>query len=416
MRGNQPVRRLASAVVVAIALSVVAACGGSSKSSDAGQTSSASTKTYTIGLLADITGIAASADKSAVQGAKAGIARANQQGYHFKLAIGDTDSSPSGTLSAAQKLVSQDNALAVISVSALTFGAAPWMSAHGVPVVGSGQDGPEWLTSKNMYAVQGRINPTKVGTVYGEFMKMVGTTNVGTLGYSIAPLSAEAAKAFAVSSQVAGLKAGYVNPKFSFGSTDVQPIALAMKNKGVDGIMLAVQPNTSFALIAALRQLGVNLEAAYLFTGYGGDLAQAGPGALRDAQNVYFVSAYQPVELKTAATQQFMSALRSIGEKSEPTFAEYLGYVSVDMIVRGLQKAGPDPSHSDLIAAFSRVHDYDAAGLLGEHKLDLASQVDTAAGPDNCIYVTKLVGSTFQLVKGAEPICGSIVPGKTVGP
>jgi branched-chain amino acid transport system substrate-binding protein len=62
------------------------------------------------------------------------------------------------------------------------------------------------------------------------------------------------------------------------------------------------------------------------------------------------------------------------------------------------------------------VHDYDAAGLLGEHKLDLASQVDTAAGPDNCIYVTKLVGSTFQLVKGAEPICGRIVPGKTVGP
>src|SRR4029078_3994188 len=149
-------------------------------------------------------------------------------------------------------------------------------------------------------------------------------TNVGTLGYSIAPLSAEAAKAFAVSSQVAGLKAGYVNPKFSFGSTDGQAIALAMKNKGVDGIMLAVQPNTSFALIAALRQLGVNLKAAYLFTGYGGDLAQAGPGALRDAQNVYFVSAYQPVELKTAATQQFMSALRSIGEKSEPTFAEYL--------------------------------------------------------------------------------------------
>src|SRR5205085_1335325 len=103
--------------------------------------------------------------------------------------------------------------------------------------------------------------------------------------------------------------------------------ALAMKHNGVDGIMLAVQPNTSFALISALRQLGVNLKAAYLFTGYGGDLTQAGPGALRNAQNVYFVSAYQPVEMKTAATKQFMTLLRGVGENAEPTFAEYLGYV-----------------------------------------------------------------------------------------
>jgi branched-chain amino acid transport system substrate-binding protein len=415
-------RRLAIGVAVTAVLSVVTACGGSSgasKPSSIAHTSSASaadSKTYTIGLLADLTGIAASADETAVQGAKAGIARAAEQGYHFKLALGDTQSSPSGTLSAAQKLVSQDHALAIISVSALTFGAAPWLTAHGIPVVGSGQDGPEWLKSKNMYAVQGRINPTKVGSVYGDFMKMVGTTNVGTLGYSIAPLSAEAAKAFAVSSQVAGLKAGYVNPKFSFGSTDLQPIAATMKSNGVDGIMLAVQPNTSFALVTALRQLGVNLKAAFLFTGYGGDIKQAGPGALQNAQNVYFVNGYQPVEMKTPATEEFMKSLRSIGEQSEPTFAEYLGYISVDMIQRGLQKAGSDPSHAQLISALAQVHDYDAAGLLGNHKLDLASEVDTAAGPDNCIYVVKLVGSSFQLVQGAEPICGTIVPGRTVSP
>ena len=417
MRGDSRVRHLATAVVAGGAMCVVAACGGSAKPSDSGHSGSAAdSKTYTIGLLADLTGIAASADKTAVQGAKAGIARAAQHGYHFKLAVADTQSSPAGTLSAAQKLVSEDNALVVISVSALTFSASPWLTAHGVPVVGSGQDGPEWLKSKNMYAVQGRINPTKVGTVYGDFMKMVGTTNVGALGYAIAPLSAEAAKAFAVSSQVAGLKAGYVNPKFSFGSTDMQPIAAAMKSDGVDGIMLAVQPNTSFALITALRQQGVSLKAAFLFTGYGGDLSQAGPGALQSAQNVYFVSGYQPVEMKTAATEQFRTSLRSIGESAEPTFAEYLGYVSVDMIMRGLQATGSDPSRSALIAALSRVHDYDAAGLLAQHKLDMASEVDTAAGPDNCIYVTKLVGSSFQLVKGAEPLCGSIVAGRTVSP
>jgi branched-chain amino acid transport system substrate-binding protein len=32
----------------------------------------------------------------------------------------------------------------------------------------------------------------------------------------------------------------------------------------------------------------------------------------------------------------------------------------------------------------------------------------------NCVWVTKLSGSTFELVPGADPICGTLVPGVTV--
>jgi hypothetical protein len=29
--------------------------------------------------------------------------------------------------------------------------------------------------------------------------------------------------------------------------------------------------------------------------------------------------------------------------------------------------------------------------------------------------VTKLVGTNFQLVPGADPLCGTVIPGETVG-
>ena len=52
------------------------------------------------------------------------------------------------------------------------------------------EDGPEWLTSKNMFPVYGYLDTTKVSTVYGQFFKMDGVTTVGALGYSISPSSA----------------------------------------------------------------------------------------------------------------------------------------------------------------------------------------------------------------------------------
>ena len=142
------------------------------------------------------------------------------------------------------------------------------------------EDGPEWLTSKNMFPSYGYIDTSIVATGGGLYFKMEGATNVGTLGYGISPTSAENARG-RDPAQTAGLKAGYVNANFPFGSTNVEPIALAMKSAGVNGPNLSVDPNTGFASITALRQSGDNPKVALLPTGYGGDLQQAGPAASR---------------------------------------------------------------------------------------------------------------------------------------
>jgi branched-chain amino acid transport system substrate-binding protein len=55
---------------------------------------------------------------------------------------------------------------------------------------------------------------------------------------------------------------------------------------------------------------------------------------------VYFPLAYEPIEMHTAATEQFTSDLTAAGVSGELTFAMYNGYVSVGLLVQGLQAAG----------------------------------------------------------------------------
>ena len=267
-----------------------------------------------------------------------------------------------------------------------------------------------------MFSVFGALHTTKVTDTLGKFYQQQGVTTVGALGYSISPLSSEAAKASIESSKSVGLKSGYLNSNFPFGSTDVGPVVLGMKSAGVDGFTATTDPNTAFALVTGLRQAGVDFKVAIFATGYGGDLLQAGPGGLNAAQNAFFSLGYEPVEMKTAATRQFESDLAAAGISGEPTFAEYNGYVSIGLLVRALKANGGNTKPAALITSLSTIHDWDALGLFGSHRLDINDRDNIVAGADNCMWVTKLVGKEFKLVEGATPICGKVLEGVTVSP
>ncbi|ADP82215.1 ABC transporter substrate-binding protein [Pseudofrankia inefficax] len=405
---------LASVVATAAVAATVAGCGGSSAGPAAsGGSQSPLTRTVTIGVLVDVTGPAAAGNKSAVNGVKAGVRYASRNGYTVKYVLADTQTSPATALTAAQKLVTQDHVTAVFAQSALTFAAAPYLAAHNIPVIGGSGDGTEWATTPTMFPVLGAIHQNKVASTLGQFFKARGVTTVGTIGYNL-PQSAVATKSAAESAKAAGLKVGYVNAQFPLGGTDVGPATIAMKAAGVDGVTASTAANTSFALITGLREQGVALKAALLPVGYGGDLLAAGPGATGAAQDVYFSTAYEPVEMQTAATKQFAADLSATGTTGSPTYAAYNGYASIGLLVRGLTDAGGTPSSATLITALSEVHDWNALGLLGTHRVDINDRENIVAGADNCLWITQFKGSTFQLVAGADPICGTVLKGVTV--
>jgi branched-chain amino acid transport system substrate-binding protein len=411
-------KRFLAAGLTGVVLVIAAACSSSSgtpSSTTAATTSSGGTKTFTVGVLTDETGPAASEFATAVQGIKAGVGVAATRGYTIKYVVGDTQTSPSQTLAVAQQMVQQDHVFAVIGLSALTFSAAPFLTSNGIPVVGAAFDSSEWLSPKsyNMFSVIGNQDFTKVYTTYGAFFKSQGVTNVGTVGYSASPSSAASARSAAASAQAAGLTAGYVNDSFPFGGTNVAPVALAMKSAGVNGITVNTEPSTVFALATALRQDGVHLKVALAPTGYGGDLINAGQASIQAAQGDDFLSDFEPVEMHTPATQALANALSTYaGVHTDPTFAEYLGYLSILGLVQGLQGAGSNPTQSSLIKSLSHITNYSAEGLWGGHQtVDWSKR---PAGSTQCFWMTKLAGTSFHLISGSDPVCGTEIPNKSV--
>ncbi len=117
--------------------------------------------------------------------------------------------------------------------------------------------------------------------------------------------------------------------------------------------------------------------------------------------------------MQTAATKQFVSDLKSAGVTAEPTYAEYNGYLSTGLLVRALKAAGSDPTKASITTALTGIHDYDGRPGRGR-KSDPNDRENTIAGVDNCLWFVKLVGSTFEVVKGAAPLCGKEVKGVTV--
>lgn len=386
--------------VAAVAVLAAAGCSSSTKTGNGGG------QTFSVGLLSDITGPGASG--SSIQGVEAGIAYAKRQGYNIKMYTGDTMTSPSGTLAAAQKLVAQDHVNVVIAISALAFEAESYLEAQHVPVIGVAEDGPEWQKLDNWFSVYGAVNTTQVTTYTGQFLKSQGATDLGAIGYGISPSSSEAAETAAQSAKDAGLKVGYLNAKFPYGSTNVGPEVIAMKNAGVDSLIATTVPNTALALITGLRQAGVTLKASLLPTGYGGDILSAGAAAIQAAQGVDFEVTFEPVEVNDSATRQFQSDLKSVGVNTDPTYYEYAGYTSVGLFVEGLKRAGKTVTEASLTSGLQGIHDWNAVGLYGGRTLDINNRTNPSLSPGgSCIWVAKLVGNSFQLVSGADPVCGT---------
>jgi branched-chain amino acid transport system substrate-binding protein len=392
---------------------LLAACSSSSKSSSGALNGK---PTYNIGVLTALTGVASASNKHLLPALKAGAALAASEGYNIKYTVVDDTSTPAGALAGAQQLVRVDHVFAVIAISDLTFAAAPFLAQQGIPVIGGEVDASEWNTDRNMFSIFGYPDYSKVISTSGNFFKLVGATDLGTIGYGIVPSAALSTKGTAISAQVAGLKAGYVNAQFPLGSTNVGPVVLQMKSAGIDSVEILLQQNTAFDILNGLRDQGVTLKAPVLTDGFGQALLDAGPTAVQDAQNVYFTLTWEPVEMHTAATQKLQGFFQGAGYTGIPALPEYLAYISFDALAQGLKAAGPNPTRASLINAMLGITNYRAAGLFGGHTVSFAmdQRGKGGAGADGCAWYTIFKGNSFDLVPGADPICGSVIPGKTV--
>jgi branched-chain amino acid transport system substrate-binding protein len=411
--------RIATAAIALVAIGITA-CGGASGSSGSSGSNQAAAGTIKLGLIADLTGPFSSSFTTSAKGIQAYVQMVNSHGgingHKLSYVVADTTSTLTGAQTAAEELVQRDKVFAVVDDSAVFSGAEPYLLQQGVPAAGGAFDGPEWNSPKNfnLFASTGVTDYNSVNSAVGKFMKAHGVTTCGAVGYPNAT-AGPSAVAVVKSCVAAGLKNGYLNTQVPVGSTDVGPIALAMQKAGVNGIVLPVVVSTGFALLAALKQLGVKLKVALLSTGYGGDLL-ASSAAVQAGQGYMFSSVGQPIEDNTPATQQMAAALAKVGVTTTPTFAEQESYIATAAIAAGLKAAGKDPTQKSFMTALRKIHNFNANGLLspGEVNFSNFDQDAGGAGAAGCIFAAQLEGKKFIPVKGT-PLCGQAIPGLTTG-
>ena len=391
---------------------------GGSSSTVGGLTASApgiSTTTIKIGLITSLTGAASSEyldlPKAAQARADAANANGGVGGRKLQLVTCDDTSAPTGNAECAQKLVAE-GVFGIIAESPFVFGGYKYMQQQGIPVTGGAYDGPEWGTqpNTNMFSTTGPSDPHQPQyTQPATLMKQTGVTTVAAFGYGESPSSSAAAKGFAFSAKYVGLTVGYLNSSLPFGTVDTAPLALTMKQNGINGVSMEMDENTNFAILTAAKQAGVDMKVAISATGYGQSLLND-PSAVRDGQGTYFPPVAAPVELKSQATQTMQAAFaKYAGFTGVPDFDWYEGWLGTDLMIEGLQVAGTNPTRSAFITNLRQVTNYTGGGLLPapvSYSLSSFGQAPQTL----CGWYTILQASQFMVINGGKPVCGTLIP------
>jgi branched-chain amino acid transport system substrate-binding protein len=389
---------------------------GAQSSSDPGVTD----KAITLGYISSETGVAASASKGSETGCKARIGAENAKGgvNGRKLELEAIDDKSSANLNAAKDLVENRNAFIVINDSAFAFTAYRYLNDAGVPMLGGGFDGSYYYEKGNESIISAYGDGTPVpGITYdtvAKVMKKLGAKKAGAIGYGVSPSSSETAKAtveYAI--PAVGLEKGYLNTAVDFGTTDVAPIVLGIKNSGSDAVYLPLDTNTNIAVIQGLQQNNVEMKASVSATGYGQALLEQ-PAAQTLTKRDLFQTAYKPVELGGKDIKTFQQNLKKYGGYTGvPGFGEYTGYVSCDLAIVGLQAAGKNPTREGWVDGIRTANGgvYDNAGLTCGAR-NFSQENFGKVVTESCIYYVVVEDGKWKVLFGGKPVTGKIVGDK----
>lgn len=418
-------RRTAVRATVAVVATVATTCAlgvaadAQTSSTSAGTTPGVTDTTVTLGFIGSQSGVAAptqqDSDKACQARVDAENAKGGVNGRKIQLEVVD-DKSSGANLTAAKDLVENRDAFAVVDNSAFAFLTYRYLKDAGIPMIGGGFDGSYYYDQGNENLISGLGGGTPVpGLTYDtatRVMKQLGARKIAALGYGVSPSSSQAAKAtetYAAKAQ--GLKGVYLNNTVEFGSTDVGPLVLGIKNSGADGLYLPLDNNTNFAIVQSLVQNNVPMKANVMATGYGQALLDQPAVAKVLTQHDVFQTGYRPVELGGPAIKAFRSNLKKYsGITGVPGYGVYTGYIVCDMAIHGLQNAGKNPTHQSFVDGIRKTKGgmYDAAGLTCS-PMNLSYENFGKVDPTSCLWFVTEKDGKFHALNGGKPYTGKLV-------
>jgi ABC-type branched-subunit amino acid transport system substrate-binding protein len=425
-----------SRIVVVVAAMAAAGCSSSSHSSTgangsastattpgpaAGNTASApgvTADTINIGYISTLSGPLASTFANGDKAAKARFDAINASGgingRKINLIAEDDAGSPTTNVTVSQDLVQNKKVFAVIDFSALTFAGAKYLNQQGVPVTGDEFDGPEWgqQPNTNMFTWGPPLYTQFNGSYYtydnSATLKSLGVTKLAGVSYN-SPSAAQAIKGNFAVAQAAGVSKCYENLSIPFGAVDFTAAALSIKHAGCDAVTSTLVDQGDIALSTALKQAGVTAKQIYA-TGYDQDVLD-NPQSAAALEGAY-VTAGIDFTNPNAGTTAMINTLKQNDPSYKsgiPSLGVYGSYISADVIVRGLQTAGQNPTRTSFISGLRGVTDYTAGGIFTPPiSFGGFGTVDMLPA-QTCGSLLQLVGGKFVETNDGKPVCSNRV-------
>jgi branched-chain amino acid transport system substrate-binding protein len=408
---NHIYRKFAAIVGPLLVALVVLPSGSSSGSTPSAPGVTA--KSITIGALYSASGVSAAGNALFKSGYTARIdmqnAKGGIHGRKIVVAVGDDQSSPAGTLTAAQSLIEQKQVFGIITNSATFIAAYKYVDEAGVPVTSLATDGPEWGNPKinNLFVASGASTYSTPFTTPGKFFKSQGCTDMANAALGNIPSAAAEATSFATSEKSAGLNVVLNDGSATLSSTDLSPVALKIKASNANCVGYFYSLPLTLSLNAALAQAGVKTRATYSVIGYG-DIS--GPSSA-SAQGIDIGIPIPPVESNNAGITTMMNAVHKYTSYQQADFDNgiYQGWIDADLMIKGLQLAGPNPTRSKFESSLHGLTNYNAGGIgAGPVNLKQSLQGTWASYPSfgNCVYVATYKGTKWVPLNGSKPYCG----------
>ena len=408
--------RFATSCIVAAVAAVLVAGASTNADAQATATPGVTEKDVTLGFIHSETGVAASAGPNAGKACQARVDAENAKGgvNGRKITLEVVDDKSADNLNAARDLVQNRDVFAVVNNSALAFLAWRFLLEEGVPMVGGGFDGSYYYEQGNENIISAFGDGTPVpGLAFDnatKVMKRLGARKVAAVGYAISESSSENARAtetYAADAQ--GLEGVYLNTAVDFGTTDVTPLVLGIKNAGADAVYMPLVTSTNLAIVQGLRQNNVTTKANILATGYSQELLDS-PVAQALTPTDVFQTQFRPVELGGKAVKTFQSNLEKAGLTGVPDFSTYTGYVACDLAILGLANAGESLTRQGFVDAIRETNGgkYDSAGLTCQ-PMDLSYENFGKIRPQSCLWFVIVEDGKFKPLFGGKPVIGKLV-------
>jgi branched-chain amino acid transport system substrate-binding protein len=411
--------RRAFAVVAVVAVGTLGiTLAATSAGAQTAKTQGVDKKSVKLGFIWSGTGVAAPNFADSGDACKARVAAQNAKGgvNGRKIVLEAVDDKSSGAnLTAAKDLVENRKVFAVVNNSSFAFLSYRYLLDAGIPLIGGGFDGNYYSKkgNENIINAGGNGSPPPEGIIFTngtDVAKKLGATKLGSVGYGVSPSSTGVAKdTQKYAAPASGLEPVYLNTAVDFGTTDVGPIVLGLKNAGADAVYLPLDGNTNLAIAQGLRQNGVKMKAVLMASGYGQAMLDSPITKTLDSREVVS-QVYKPAELKNdAAVKKFRADLKKYaGITGVPDYGAYTGYIACDLAITGIQEAGANPTGQGFIDGLHELGTYKAADLTCA-PVDISLENYGKTRTESCQYFITFKNGKFVVMNKGKPIIGKIV-------